>query len=349
MNSLQRIAAAVQFGAPDRTPVIPQIFAHTAVLAGRPLIDYVQSGETAAECQFAAWRHYGNDALFAALDVGIEAEAMGGEMEFRQHIYPAVTTPPLTPDRDFSALVLPDPEGAGRMPEVLKAAERLRNLVQDQALVVGIVQGPMTLAVQFLGPEQALYLAVDEPERFERLLDFNTELALRFGLAQLAAGAHLPMVFEPAGCPEVVPPAFFRELIAPRLQRIFAGFRAAGAVANWLHIAGQTLPILPSFPALGADIGNFDYCVEPLRLRQALPGPPLCLDGNVKPYLFVEGTPEEVEAEGRRLINLFQGRGGFILSSGCEIPPEARPENIAALVRAARGDCCDHLARVAGG
>ena len=46
----------------------------------------------------------------------------------------------------------------------------------------------------------------------------------------------------------------FRELLLPRLQRLFAALRQAGAVANWLNIAGPTAPILPWYPAAGADI-----------------------------------------------------------------------------------------------
>jgi uroporphyrinogen decarboxylase len=336
MNSLERIKATVAFGKADRVPVIPQIFGHSAVLAGKTLLDYVQSGETAAACQLHALRHYQGDAVFSAIDVCIEAEAVGAEIGFHRDIYPAVTTPPLAPDQDFTRLSVPDPQRAARMPEVLQMAAALRKAVADETLVVGIVQGPMTLAVQFLGAEKALFLAADEPARFEQLLDFGTEVAIRFGIAQQQAGVHLPLVFEPAGCPEVVPPGFFRELIAPRLTRIFEAFRKAGAITNWLHIAGKTLPILPWYTGLGASIGNFDYCVDPEQLQAALPEGDLCIDGNIKPLLFVEGTPEEVWAEARRLLRLFEARGGFILSSGCEIPPESKPENIEAMVAASR-------------
>jgi uroporphyrinogen decarboxylase len=336
MNSIERITAAVNFGQPDRVPVIPQIFGHSAILAGHTLIDYVRNGDTAADCQLQALDRYDGDTVFAAIDVCIETEAIGGDIRFRPDIYPAVERPPLTAEDDFSRLALPDPLQAARMPELLRMATRLREAVADERLVVGIVQGPMTLAVQFLGAETALYLAVDDPGHFEQLLDFNTEVALRWGLAQLQAGVHLPMVFEPAGCPEVVPAAFFREFIAPRLKRLFTAYRDGGALTSWLHIAGRSLPILPSYAALGVHIGNFDYQVDPLQLQQALPEDTLCVDGNIKPLLFVEGTREEMVAESLRLIRAFESRGGFILSSGCEIPPEAKPENIEAMVQTAR-------------
>jgi len=50
----------------------------------------------------------------------------------------------------------------------------------------------------------------------------------------------------------------------------------------------------------------------------------------------VEATPEVIADESSRLLDLFADRGGFILSSGCEIPPESKPENVAAMVLAVR-------------
>jgi uroporphyrinogen decarboxylase len=82
------------------------------------------------------------------------------------------------------------------------------------------------------------------------------------------------------------------------------------------------------------NIANFDYEVDPLDAQRALPQ--ICLDGNIKPLAFVEATPDVVADEASKLMNLFAARGGFIMSSGCEIPPESRPENIAAMVAAAR-------------
>ena len=205
----------------------------------------------------------------------------------------------------------------------------------DEVLVVGCVLGPMTVAVQLLGIESALYLAIDHPERFAGLLDFAAEVAIRFGRAQIEAGAHLPIVFDPCASPAVVPPQFFREFELRLLQKVFTAFKEAGAAANWLHIAGPVVPILPFYPQCGVDIANFDYCVSALEAQQAVPQ--TCLDGNIKPLSFVEATPEVIAEASWRLLNAFASRGGFILSSGCEIPPEAKPENVAAMVCAARG------------
>jgi uroporphyrinogen decarboxylase len=132
----------------------------------------------------------------------------------------------------------------------------------------------------------------------------------------------------------VIPSQFFREFELPRLTRVFHALSDEGAAANWLHIAGPVQSILPYYAKAGVHIANFDYCVSVAEARNLLAT--TCLDGNIKSLSFVEASPADIEAESRELLSGFGDRGGFILSSGCEIPPESRPENIAAMVEAAR-------------
>jgi uroporphyrinogen decarboxylase len=333
MNSLERIKATIRFQEADRVPVIPQVFGHAATLAGVSLGDYVRDGQTLAGCQLNAWRHYGYDAVFSVMDVNVETEALGSCLRYSQNRYPVVERYAF-PKADFDALCLPDPRRSGRMPEMLKALGIMRRELGDEVLVVGCVLGPFTLAAQLLGLEATLYLAIDEPPRLERLLDFAAEVVIRFGQAQLQAGAHLPLVFDPAASPAVVPPSFFREFELPCLRRVFQALAEAGAVANWLHIAGPARPILPYYPEAGVHIANFDYPVSAAEARDGLSD--TCLDGNLKSLMFVEEGPADVAEEAMSLLRVFRDRGGFILSSGCEIPPESTQENVAALVNAVR-------------
>ncbi len=334
MHSLERITAAMAFQTADRVPVIAQVFGHAATLADVPLDDYVQDGEILAGCQVAAWKYYGYDAVFSVMDVNVETEACGSILRYRKDQYPVVERYALSPENDWDALALPDPKRAGRMPEMLKALGILRRELGSEVLVVGCVLGPFTLAAQLLGLETLLYLAIDDPPRLERLMDFATEVIIGYGRAQLRSGAHLALVFDPAASPAVIPSQFFREFELPRLQRVFRALADEGATAHWLHIAGPVQTILPYYAEAGVHIANFDYCVNVAEARKLLPT--TCLDGNIKSLSFVEASPTDIEAESRELLRAFGNRGGFILSSGCEIPPESRPENVAAMVQAAR-------------
>jgi uroporphyrinogen-III decarboxylase len=53
--------------------------------------------------------------------------------------------------------------------------------------------------------------------------------------------------------------------------------------------------------------------------------------GDVPAALFKLGTPDEVNTYCTKLINEI-GPSGFILSSGCDIPMDAKPENVAAMI-----------------
>lgn len=334
MNSLERISATLKFETADRVPVIPQIFGLAGVLAGVPVDDYVRDGLLLAECQIKAIKKYRYDAVFSVMDTCVEAEAVGGVVEYNKGCYPTIKTVAIPDKNMIDRLVLPDPNVAGRMPEMLKALNVLRREVGNEHLVVGCVMGPLTIATQLLGMEKALYLAIDEPDVFVKLLDFCTELATKFGLAQIQAGAHLPMIFDPTASPAVVPPQFFREIELPQLQKMCSAFAEAGSLANWLHIAGPSTSILPFYPSIGVDIANFDYYVTPQQAAEGLPH--MCLDGNIKSLSYIEEGPEEIATKSAELLDFFENRGGFILSSGCEISPQSRPENIAAMVKAAK-------------
>lgn len=334
MTAMERIEAALRFDAASETPVIPQVFGFTAIMCGVPLLDYVRSGDTLARCQLKTQERFGYDAVFGVMDVSVETEAVGSSLSYRADRYPTVASHVLTDPSGLNHLSLPDPCRAGRMPEILRALSIMRREVNDDVPVVGLVLGPLTLATQLMGMERALYLAIDAPDEFMKVLAFAAEVITDFGKAQLGAGAHLMMIFDPVSSPSVVPPYFFREFELPLLTRAFTEFKREGSLANWLHIAGPVEPILPYYGPAGAEIVNLDYQVAPaVALRQL---PRICVNGNLKSAAFVGSSPEEIHDASLRFREAFQDRGGFILSSGCEIPPESRPENVAALVAAAR-------------
>ena len=336
MNSLERILRATRLEPVDRTPLVPQLFGHAAVDAGLSLRDYLHDGEALAHAQLLARERYRTDAVFAFLDFGVEAEALGARLSFRDDRYPDVFGSVLGAADDPVRLRLPEPASAGRMPVCLQALRTMRRRLGDSALVAGAVAGPMTASAQLYGIENALYLAIDDPRRLAAALDFATRLAIHYGLAQLDAGAHAVIVFDPAASPAVVPPGFFRELLAPRLERVLAALRDGGAAFTWLNIAGPTAGILDCYARIGADVATFDYYLSAAEACRLLPR--TCLAGNLKSLDFLDAAPDRIERQARALVAAFEGRGGFLLSSGCEIPPEAAAGNIAAMAAALSGD-----------
>ena len=60
-----------------------------------------------------------------------------------------------------------------------------------------------------------------------------------------------------------------------------------------------------------------------------------CLFGDVPSTMLAFGSKEEVTGYCKKLIDVVGKNGGFILAAGCEIPPNARPENVKAMIDAA--------------
>jgi len=100
-------------------------------------------------------------------------------------------------------------------------------------------------------------------------------------------------------------------------------------------VCGQTTPILELMCDTGAQILEVDHPVD-LASAKELVGHRVCLQGNINPAdpIFT-GTPEAVDKAAEQCIAQAAAGGGFILSSGCEIPPQAPIANIEALVKAA--------------
>ena len=58
----------------------------------------------------------------------------------------------------------------------------------------------------------------------------------------------------------------------------------------------------------------------------------MCIDGNVMEIMFSFGTPDEVDAHCKKLIEHVGKGGGFILKG--EIPKEAKHENVRSMIDA---------------
>lgn len=59
----------------------------------------------------------------------------------------------------------------------------------------------------------------------------------------------------------------------------------------------------------------------------------MCISGDVPAALLTLGSPDDVAAYCRRLIDEVGEGGGFMLTTGCECPVDVKPENLRAMVQ----------------
>jgi hypothetical protein len=81
----------------------------------------------------------------------------------------------------------------------------------------------------------------------------------------------------------------------------------------------------------GSAVLEFDSTTDIFAAKEILRGH-LCLKGDVPAALLSLGEPRQVEDYCKERIDRVGGDGGFILGTGCSVPPNARPENFRALL-----------------
>jgi len=84
------------------------------------------------------------------------------------------------------------------------------------------------------------------------------------------------------------------------------------------------------------DPGSWSKLNKGTVLAKEILGDHLCIYGDIAATLLSHGKPDEVEAYCKRLIDEVGGSGGFILGSGCAVPPDCRPENFRTMLETAR-------------
>lgn len=133
-----------------------------------------------------------------------------------------------------------------------------------------------------------------------------------------------------------ISPDMFEEIVWPVLKASIERFHAAG-ITYVLHADANWLPMMKYFAELPKGSchieldGDTDIqqTYEILRGRQSI-------RGDVPASMLAYGTADEVSAYCEKLISMGM-KGGFMLGSGCEIPLNAKPENVRALVASLRG------------
>ena len=141
--------------------------------------------------------------------------------------------------------------------------------------------------------------------------------------------------------PQIKPQTYY-EMIQPRQKMLWSRIHELRPeVAIFLHSCGGIYALIPGIIDAGCDILNPVQIsargMDPARLKSEFGGQ-LCFWGggcdtqHVLPF----GTPDEVYAHTRRNVEIFSPGGGFVFCQVHNIQAGVPPENIMAMIAAAR-------------
>ena len=130
-------------------------------------------------------------------------------------------------------------------------------------------------------------------------------------------------------------PDMFEEYAWPALKSMIEGFHAAG-LHPIIHADGKWLPMLEYFTQLPKGCMHIELDGDTdMQSAFDILGGWQCIQGNVPATMLMMAQPDEVSEYCEKLIKMGMN-GGFILGSGCEVPMNAKPENVAALIASVR-------------
>jgi uroporphyrinogen decarboxylase len=219
---------------------------------------------------------------------------------------------------------------------IRETARLVAKAIGDEVIVTVTAWGPFTLAGQMYGVEKLMKATLKKKDEVHKMMDFATRLVQQF-YTPLVEEKVIPMlaIADPTGSGDLISDRVFREFSLPRLKPLLSWAKAHG-VYTWLHICGNTTDKLEAIAETGASCFSLDYKVNLATAKERVGGK-MALAGNVDPVSILnQKGPDEVRAAAQACIEAASAGGGFILTSGCDLPPTIPMDNLRALLDMAR-------------
>jgi len=338
MNSLERVRTVLAGELPDRVPVCLHNFMMATREAGVRMEEYRVNPEAIARTHLQAWEKYGHDCIVVDTDTTMLAEALGARSECAPNEPGRIVAPAIHSLDEVDRLRVINPDSDGRVPALLEAVHLMCKQVGGEVAIRGNAdQAAFGLACLVRGIEEFLMELVEQPDnpRIAQLLEICHQSHLAVHRALAKAGAHLTSLGDSLAGPDVTSPRMFERFARPYEARLVHDLNADGIFVV-IHICGDTskiLEMLAEYEPCGFDL---DYKTDAVKAKQTA-GQRHVLCGNIDPSaILAQGTEAQVREATRKLISVWKPGGRFILNSGCAIPPTTPPENIRAMVAAAK-------------
>ena len=295
--------------------------------AHHDFLELVRTPGLATEVTLQPVRRFDFDAAILFSDILVVAEGLGQGYHFREKGGIQMDFP-LRDQSDVSALDLAALEH--RLEYIPRAIELSKQALLGKTALIGFAGSPWTLANFMLEGGSATefvrakHLLSSQPKLFTLLMEKLTAAVTKLLQMQIAAGADAVQIFDSLG--GLLPPRDFPHASGRWITQVIAALGSAVPVI----VFSKDYHDWNALMATGADVLGIDARVRLADLRNLLP-PSVGIQGNLDPSLLMT-IPATVAAETNRILLEMRGRPGHIFNLGHGVPPDAKLENIEALV-----------------
>lgn len=269
-------------------------------------------------------------ASVSLMDLSVEAEAFGAKVQFSQNEVPTVIGAVVTTLEEADSLKIPE-IGAARTGIYIEAIQKAKKLITDRPVFAGVI-GPYSLAGRLMDVSEAMVNCYVDPEMVHTVLSKATEFTINYIKAYKKAGADGIVMAEPLS--GMLSPDLEKEFSAPYVKKIAEAVMDDEFAFIYHNCGDNTIQMIESILSTGCSAYHFGDSIEMSEMLKLVPEGTVVM-GNVSPTeQFKNGTPESINTETKRIMAECKDYPGFIISSGCDIPPGCSWDNITAFFEA---------------
>ena len=301
------------------------IMTHPGIeMIGETVREVVCNGEKHAQAIYEITRKYPSKASTVIMDLTVEAEAFGSVIEFPENDMPNVLGT-LVDASSVETLEVPS-LSCGRIQEYLLANKRAVELIKDRPVFAGVI-GPFSLAGRLYGMSEIMVDCYLDPDAVTMLLEKCTKFIEAYCLELKKTGCMGVIMAEPAAgllsnedCMQFSS-VYIKEIVEKVQDDSFMVV---------LHNCGNTGQCTEAMLATGAKAYHFGNAVSMTEVLEQCPKDTLVM-GNIDPVGVMRMmTPEGVAKEVAALLDRTSQYQNFVLSTGCDVPPNVPEANIRA-------------------
>lgn len=269
-------------------------------------------------------------ASVSLMDLSLEAEAFGSTIRVSDDEVPTVVGRIIESEEDADNLAVPQ-IGAGRTGIYLDAIRKALEKITDRPVFAGTI-GSFSLAGRLMDVTEAMVNCYVEPDMVHKTLRKATDFLIQYIRAYKEIGAHGVVIAEPlAG---LLSPDLIAEFSSPYISEIVKAVQDDSFLVIYHNCGNNTIQLIESILSTGSGAYHFGNAIDMGEMMAHIPADTVAM-GNVDPAgQFRGGTPESIREATLAVMERCRKYPNFVISSGCDIPPMSRWENIDAFFAA---------------
>ena len=302
--------------------------------AGLRTEDLDQAPDRFADALAGIFGSLDTDIVFAGSGLNtFPAEAIGGELSFREGQAPLLAHPLIRKTEDARFFEGIDIDDSPRSLALIAMISRLRRLLPDRFLCA-TSWGPFTWGMILCDWNLLQEKTATDREFIREVCELGVRISSSF-FAPLVDQGLVDGIVISDGAATLIPLDLYKDTVLPCERKLFELFRNR-RVSRFLHQCGNIRSQFALYPETGADCISLDAGVS-LAEVSAHYGPRLTVGGNVDVIKTVfGGTSEQIcDAVAECTAGLSRPFQRFILMPSCDLPPDTSFANVRAFLACA--------------